>query len=60
MAETNGGNFMRLDLSKRIALYVTILIVIVASGLGISAFKLSSDSLTSQAEKSLLDTTDIN
>ena len=51
---------MRLDLSKKIALSVAILIIIVASGLGISSFKLSSDSLTSQAEKSLLDTTDIN
>jgi methyl-accepting chemotaxis protein len=51
---------MRFDLSKKIALSVAILIIIVASGLGISAFKLSSDSLTSQAEKSLLDTTDIN
>ena len=60
MTETNGGNFMRLDLSKKIALSVAILIIIVASGLGISSFKLSSDSLTSQAEKSLVDTTDLN
>ena len=60
MAEKNGGNYMRFDLSKKIALSVAILIILVASGLGISAFKLSSDSLTSQAEKSLLDTTDIN
>ena len=50
---------MKLDLSKKIALYVAILVMILSSTLGIISYKLSSDSLVSQSEKSLTGLVDV-
>lgn len=51
---------MKLDLSKKIALYVAILVLLVSSAIGILSYKLSSDALVSQAEQSLVDLTDVD
>ena len=50
---------MKLDLSKKIAMYIAVLIILVSVGLGIAAVKFSADSLQTQAEASLIYVTDL-
>lgn len=45
---------MKLNLSKQIALFVGVLVLIICLGLGITAYKVSSDGLIDEAEEALL------
>jgi len=45
---------MRFNLSKQIALFVAILVIIICAGLGFTAYKFSSDALKNETEKALL------
>ena len=48
------GEKSRMKLSRQIALYVGIIVLIICLGLGLTSYKFSSDTLVEEAEKSLV------
>jgi methyl-accepting chemotaxis protein len=50
---SNGGSYMKISLSKRIALIIGLLVLVISSGLGFISLKNSSDALLKQTEEAL-------